>query len=171
MSRRPRLTRRVQVSWLELVAARVTWTQIIGAGAVLTGALLAITGMTVVPYAPAFGRIPGWPVLYGMVLAVAGIAVSIATVKRLHGWATVSALAAAAVYALMALGFLTSWTGYPDGTPSRPAIPPYPIGAYLTLMSVHVVHAVVEAKAWRRGRILERGEPAIRAIIAAGRES
>lgn len=138
---------------LDLLAARITTTQIVTAASVATGVLLAMTGASVIPYAPWFGYLPGWPWLYGTALAMGGAVVAVSTAARWHVVATVSALATAGGWATLAAGFIALWFDWiADGTPGNGTFPPYPAAAYAGYMAMFLVHADIEARVWRAQR-------------------
>lgn len=149
------MTRRrvVDLRVIDLLAARITTTQIVTMTSVATGVLLAMTGGSVVPFAPWFGALLGWPWVYGTCLAFGGLLTAVATGRREHAAATIAALITAAGWGVLATGFIALWFDWiGDGTPGNGYFPPYPAAAYAGYVAIFLVHADTEARAWRAHR-------------------
>lgn len=145
---------------VDLLAARITITQVITASSIATGALLVMTGMSVVPFAPFFGRLPGWPWLYGAILATGGIVLASASPRKAHLCAAVGAAMSAFGWLSLMSGFVVLWFDWlaARGQPgAAPYFPPYPAAAYGGYVAVHLVYADTELRAWLANRRARRG--------------
>lgn len=133
---------------IDLLAIRLTWTQMLAVTALFTGALLAGTGGQVVPFVGWFGILWGWPWLYGSIMAASGVGILLFPGYRLV--TIVSSTAACAMYFVLALGFFVLWLEWSgDSLDSTPALLPYPAAAYTGLAALHFLHAAVEFRLWR----------------------
>jgi hypothetical protein len=141
---------------VDLVASRVTWVQVLSLGAILSGLSLAATGSAVVPFAITFGVIPGWPWVYGLVLALSGWVILWSIGKGHHLRACVAAIVAGAMYLVLAGGFIALWVMWlRDDIPRNALLPPYPAPVYIMVAALHFIHADTEGRAHRLDRLRE----------------